>query len=59
MKKIRTDLDDKFHDALLLFADKMFEINQEAVKTGQDDIKGTSCYLCEIIDTIQGNLYPE
>lgn len=55
MKQIRTELDDEYDKMLQEIADKMFDINQRAVEEGQDDIKGISSYLLEIIEIIMEN----
>jgi len=59
LKKVRTPLDDEFEDVLNGFADKLHDINQRAVAEEQEDIKGLSCYLIEIIDTILGNRHED
>jgi len=53
---IRTLLDAKFEQVLRKARDELFKINQEAVKTKQNDVKGSSCYIIEIMDGFIENM---
>lgn len=53
MKKTTADRD--FEQMLDDFAEKLLVINQWAIKEGHEDIKGSTCYIIEIIDTILSN----